>query len=117
MPGYIIPLYSGQAAAGKVLKREGDENDLGRCSPIVPEPEKETLSPPRPDSPDSDLHGMDLTTHRQRAVDSSASEESSADESVEDDAHAREDVRLRLGVSESARRAPPAVSEPMWRPW
>ena len=117
MPGYIIPLYSGQA--GKLVQQQQDASHSKvptavNLPTVVQVPNNLQHSPPQtyvPQSPNADLKGMDLTTDSRHKSDKYT-------QKVEEQALREERVDIKVPIAVPAHRSvAPAGSEPMWRPW
>ncbi len=115
LPGYIIPLYSGNAS--KLVQQDASDKDSSTLNlpTVVPVPIQLQQASPRAFTPDSSNidsdKGMDLTLDSRQRKDA-------RDAEVENRHHKEADEDVKPDIAEPASRNPnPAAEGPMWRPW
>ena len=111
MPGYIIPLYSGQASKFDGGNKTSTSFSLPTVVPVPINLQHSPLQQYSPNSPESDSKGMDLTTDSRHKTDKCTQK---IEERVHRDDHL--DIKAPIVVP-VPRSVAPVGNEPMWRPW
>ena len=111
MPGYIIPLYSGQASKFEGGNKAPASFSLPTVVPVPINLQHSASQEYSPHSPESDSQGMDLTTDSRHRTDKCA--QKIEEKAIKDD---HLDTKAPIAVP-VPRSVAPVGNEPMWRPW
>ena len=110
MPGYIIPLYSGQAGTQEGSSEAPTSFSVPTVLPVPIQLDTPTHTY-TPHSPNTDSKGMDLTIGSRHKTDNFTHQ---VEEKALRDAHI--DIKVPTVVP-AQQSVAPVGNEPMWRPW
>ena len=110
MPGYIIPLYSGQASKFECGNKAPASFSLPTVVPVPINLQHSASQEYSPHSPESDSQGMDLTTDSRHRTDKCA-------QKIEEKAIKDDQLDTKAPIAVPVPQSAPVGNEPMWRPW